>query len=139
MRSSLPTSEWTLSGQSPLACCKIPLESLFRTVHVCCTYIVYLLYILAYRFNSFFFFVKLSISFKCLFSLNFQLLNNIVQLLYNYCSIIVQYSYPGNVFQVFRSCKEVTTPATQSSKHQYKYKTFLRPSLHRIFKGLLPP
>jgi hypothetical protein len=46
----------------------------------------------------------LNILFKCFVSINFRSQT----LLFDYFPIIVQYSDPGNVFQVFRSHKEVT-------------------------------
>jgi hypothetical protein len=70
-------SEWTWFVQSPLACCKIPLESLFRTVHgVLCIYFIFL----HSNLIRFFSFVQLIFHSNALFIINFQFLKNIVRL-----------------------------------------------------------
>jgi hypothetical protein len=96
-------SKWTRLRQSPLACCKMALGSLFKTVHVYCTLCIYCIFLHS---DSIWFlsFIQSNIQFKCYVSVNFQFQSNIVRLL---LSDIVQYSDPGNVFQVFRSHKEV--------------------------------
>ncbi len=71
-----------------------------------------------YSCNSICFFsfwsVKLSVQMLCF---------NQLSILKQYYLIIVQYSDPRNVFQVFQSCKEVTiTCNLESNKHEYKYK-----------------
>jgi hypothetical protein len=69
-----------------------------------CVFIVYSAFRLVSVFLSF---VQSNLQFKYLFSVKFQV-NSFVQSLLEFHLIIVQYSYPEIVFQVYQSCKKVT-------------------------------
>ncbi len=103
-------SEWTRSGWSPLACSKILLECLFRTLDKYYLLCIYSIFCIPAHF-SFLFFIRSNLSVQMFVSVKFQF-NSIVRLLSNHCLIIVQYSDPGNVFQVYRSPKEEPWPTT---------------------------
>jgi hypothetical protein len=79
--------EWTQSGWSPLACSKIPFESLFRTVHVYCLVCIHCTFFILMQFNSFPF-VQSNMLLKWIVSIKFQFLKQycliLVRLLFNY-------------------------------------------------------
>ncbi len=148
MRSSLPSdflrtiwSEWTWSRQSPLAYCKKSLLSVFiRELMYITVFIIHLLHILYSDLIQFLFFhsVKTFSSNACFSYLSISR---------QYCLIIlwlmlvfVQYYEPGNVFQVFRSHKEVTITCNPESIN-IKSSTTLAyfPLSIGCHKGLLPP
>jgi hypothetical protein len=87
----------------PWLAVKYPLGCLFRTVD---TYFLLCIYILHFYSLQLSFFCSVKSSVKILVSVQLPVQQfgiKIVKLLINYCLIIVQYSYPGSVFQVFWS------------------------------------
>ncbi len=67
----------------------------------CILFIMHLLYILAFRLNSGLSFCSVKNSVQMLVLVNFQFLNDIVRIVFDYFSAVVQYSDPGNVFEIF--------------------------------------
>ncbi len=93
-------SEWTWSDQSLLACSKTPPECFFRTVDL--YYYCALLYILHSNLIQFSFFVHSNPSVQMIVSVQRHCLIMFSVSVWP-CLIIVQYSDPENVFQVFWS------------------------------------
>jgi hypothetical protein len=106
-------SECTQSEQSPLACSKIPLECLFRTVDIYNLMRICCIFCISTRF-SFLPFVQLNLQFKCSFQFIFQF-NTFVQSMFDYCPIIVQLLFNILILEIipdFRSrCQQ---PCTKS-------------------------
>jgi hypothetical protein len=100
---------WELSDLSglyrtvPLACWKNPLSvSLGQTVDIYYWFCIHHIFYIPTCF-SFLFFIQSNLQFKWSVSVIFSPATIIQSLIFYYCSIIVLYSYPRIVFQVFGS------------------------------------